>query len=280
MCVWGKVGWIFDKEVCSSSHTPRQILWHKGQFNNINNALNEVDWDFEIMHQSAEEAFNRLLQVLQSLIHQYIPTSNPNKPKSKVPWKTNPPSSLKMRRARAWQQYKRARSLHGRKSHITQDLLSSFMRINKELHLFTFYSQVEYEKSLLLKMKDNPKLLHAHLRSKKKFRSSVGPIRLSDNTTTDSPLEMAECFAEASASVYRPDVPSHPAPHQQCTGTLESVNFNSSDVKKVLLDLDANSAMGPDGFHPRLLKECAAHLARPLSRIFHLSLEEGSLPSL
>ena len=129
-------------------------------------------------------------------------------------------------------------------------------------------------------MKENPKLLHSYLRCKKKFRPSVGPLRLAQNSTTDDPLEMAECFADAFASVYNSDVPTDPAPHQQSNGVLENIDFGPSSVRNTLLALDINSSMGPDGLHPHLLKACADHLAYPLYRIFCLSLGEGSLPLL
>ena len=47
---------------------------------------------------------------------------------------------------------------------------------------------------------------------------------------------------------------------------------------KALQGLDGNSAMGPDGLHPLLLKSCAAQLAYPLYIVFRRSLNEGTLP--
>ena len=54
----------------------------------------------------------------------------------------------------------------------------------------------------------------------------------------------------------------------------------SPEVKNILLALDVNSSMGPDGLHPHLLKACAVNLAYPLWKIFRLSLEEGTLSLL
>ena len=187
---------------------------------------------------------------------------------------------MKRKRTVAWQGYKHARALHGSKSSITRSLLQLFLQANKQFRSFAFHSKVEYEMTLLLKIKENPKLLHSYLRCKKKLRSSVGPLRLGQNSTTDSPLEMAERFSNAFASVYISEVPSDPAPHQQGSGPLEDVDFDPADVRNALLALDVNSAMGPDGLHPQLLKACARNLAHPLYRIYKCSLEEGSLPPL
>ena len=270
----------FDKEVYSATNSTDSYVWFKGRYNLMNAILSEIDWDTELMHLSAQDAFTRLLEILEPLIAEYVPASIESRSKDKVPWKTNPPTSMKRKRAVAWQEYKHARTLHGNKSPITRSLLQSFLQANKQLRSFAFHSQVEYEKTLLLKIKENPKLLHSYLRCKKKLRPSVGPLRLGHNSTTDNPLEMAECFSNAFASIFTSEVPTDPAPHQQCSGRLEDVDFDPADVRNALLALDVNSAMGPDGLHPHLLKACAGNLAHPLYRIYKRSLEEGSLPPL
>ena len=60
---------------------------------------------------------------------------------------------------------------------------------------------------------------------------------------------------------------------------LDSVDFSQSEVLQLLKKLDANKSPGPDGIHPRVLKECASELAGPLHILFQTSLSEGSLPT-
>ena len=272
--------YTFDKEVQTPAYSPLRILWYRGRYDLISRSLTDIDWDTEFMHLNAEEAFTSLLEILRPLIADYVPTSDKHRTRNKVPWKTNPPTSMKRKRTEAWREYKGARSLHGRSSPTTLCMLHLFHEVNKELRCFAFYSQVEYEKSLLSKMKENPKLLHSYLRCKKKLRSSVGPLRLAHGSTSDDPLEMAECFSDAFASVYNVEVPVNPAPHQQGNGVLDDIVFGPTEVENILLALDVNSSMGPDGLHPHLLKACAVNLAYPLWKIFRLSLEEGTLPLL
>jgi len=45
-----------------------------------------------------------------------------------------------------------------------------------------------------------------------------------------------------------------------------------------LQKLKTDKFPGPDGLHPMLLKECAAVIAEPLSKIYQLSYETRSLP--
>ena len=49
-------------------------------------------------------------------------------------------------------------------------------------------------------------------------------------------------------------------------------------IKKRLLKLKASKSPGPDGLHPRILKELANEISEPLQDTFTTSLREGKLP--
>ena len=57
------------------------------------------------------------------------------------------------------------------------------------------------------------------------------------------------------------------------------IHFKTEDVEKRLKNLKQDKAPGPDGVDPKILKECAVELARPIYRIFRKSFDEGKLPS-
>ena len=59
---------------------------------------------------------------------------------------------------------------------------------------------------------------------------------------------------------------------------LTNINISKEKIKKKLLELKISKAPGPDGLHPRLLKELAAQLSEPLESIFQLSLKQGKVP--
>ena len=213
-------------------------------------------------------------KITLTLIEQYVPRARQDDRGNKIPWKTNPPSSLKRRRKAAWEEYESLRSKYGRKAPNTVSALMLFLQVNGQLRSFASISQIEYEKSLIARSKD--KLLHSYIRHKKQFRSSVGPLRLGSNAVTDVPKEMADCFLDA-FPVYTPQ---RFRPTQLHTSDAELYLTMSPSVRptSTLSGLDANSAMGQDGLHPQLLKLCAATLATPLFRIYRQSLQETTLP--
>ena len=55
--------------------------------------------------------------------------------------------------------------------------------------------------------------------------------------------------------------------------------FTPDIVKKKLDKLKTGKSPGPDGVHPKVLKELSAVLAKPLAIIFNKSFESGCLPN-
>ena len=264
-----------SQESYSSQASPHKH-WHKGNYGAITHHLASLDWNFELAYLSADEAFKHFATILHCLVEQFVPVKP--KQEKKAPWLKRPPTSLINHRQAAWQSYKQARQQFGRHSAKSSDSYASFQYWNRRYRSFTVSCQADYEENILLHSKDNPKLLHSYIRTKKVGALSVGPIRLDSGQLTDKPGVMAEVFASSFASVYTRHCPNRPFPHQSFDGSIGPISFPVSHVLKALQSLDGNTAMGPDQLHPLLLKSCATQLAYPLHIIFTRILVEGQLP--
>ena len=252
--------------------------WHKGKYAKLNEFLLQVDWEHELAHKNSNESFEHLLLIVQELAQGLIPTQPMKPPHTKPPWKVRPPGRLLRQCKSAWQAYKLAREAHGRRSQEARNAFAMFSSINKQLRSYSVKAQANYEKSLIEKWKSNPKLLHAYIRSKKSAPTTVGPLKMSDGTVTSDPGQMSECLADAFCSVYTTGQPSLQMPHQVHDGNMPPLQLTVGELKALLRNTDGNTAMGPDGLHPLVLKNCADALAEPIHAIFTRSLEEGSLP--
>ena len=128
-----------------SDSLSREIkVWHKGDYSEINNILESVDWDFEFSNLDTDSMFNHFCDILAPLIELYVPTrilSNSTNP----PWPVRPPPALKNDRKRQWRDYKSVRNIHGRTSQEAVRALRQFLDINHQYRNYTITNQSNYE---------------------------------------------------------------------------------------------------------------------------------------
>ena len=75
------------------------------------------------------------------------------------------------------------------------------------------------------------------------------------------------------------DLTDIPDPQQKHEGDqLQSIVITEDDVLKRLHKLKPAKSPGPDGLHPRVLKEAADIITKPLTTIFNKSMKEGMVP--
>ena len=61
--------------------------------------------------------------------------------------------------------------------------------------------------------------------------------------------------------------------------SLNTVNFSTDDISKIINNLDPNKAHGHDMLNIRLIKFCGDSILKPLSIIFNDCLKEEKFPS-
>ena len=136
-----------------------------------------------------------------------------------------------------------------------------------------------FERGLSKQMKTNPRKFYSYVNSKNK-RPRVGPLTDNSGSILTSDLEMAEEFNRCYANAFgrNGNIRTSPPAQFHTHELLTTIEFLPETVAEKLLGLKPFAAPGPDGIHPRILRECANELATPLSIIFNKSMEEGILP--
>ena len=94
--------------------------------------------------------------------------------------------------------------------------------------------------------------------------------------------DKANVLADFYSSVFTNE-PSGAIPNpkpQHITSVLHKSIFTEEKIKKKLLALKTAKSPGPDKIHPRVLKEVATAIAKPLYWIFSSTMEKRKLPTI
>ena len=252
------------------------FLWFNGDYAGVVSYLLCVDWDVELGELTVNNMYERFISVLNSTIEAYVPVKTCMR--GRPPWKHHPPKDVLRSHAKAWSDYKSIRSTHGRNSMEAIASLERFQRVNSLYRNYDLTCRCSYEKMLVDRYKDSPKLFHSYIRNQKHLRLSVGPVSVGGEVVSD-PGKMCSCFADAFSSVFS-DEHLSPVVNQICFDRLLDLQFSVNDVLHLLQDLKSSSSGGPDGLHPHFLKMSAEAVAYPLFLLFSRSLKSGVLPEI
>ena len=137
-----------------------------------------------------------------------------------------------------------------------------------------------YERNLANETKTNPKAFWKYVRSKTKVKSGVKDLLKEDGSYAHTDGDKAEILNSFFASVFTDeDLSDVPVPDNMFDGDkLTDVVFTVEEVAKQLQKLNPTKSPGPDGLHPKVLKEVCNEIAHPLAIIFRKSMDEGEVP--
>ena len=161
----------------------------------------------------------------------------------------------------------------------TQDNYNSYARARNQVKWETRKFIVNKEKTLAKDVKLNPKRFYQYISSKHKVNDPVADLIKPDGSLTNSDDEKAEVLNNFFSSIFINEN-NDTLPDFNCGKdiSLDNVTVTKEHMLKKLLSLNASKSPGPDGIHPRQLKELAHELAAPLTILFETCMHEGKVP--
>ena len=129
---------------------------------------------------------------------------------------------------------------------------------------------------------DNPKLFWSYHKAVLRNRSSQSTVITYGDTTAKTPTKKAELFNLYFSHIFQPQKQHEGTTEDSCLfppgSEISDITLSVNEVGNCIDSLDTTKASGPDGIHPRLLKECSQQIAPSLCALFNHSLELSRLP--
>ena len=224
-------------------------------------------WDI-IDSKNVEEAWTYFKRTLEDISNKTIPMKRVNKKKSLFMSK----EALKMKKQKdkSYKKYRQTR---------TDADLAKYKRDRNDLRKMTRKLRADFEKKLASGLKSDAKSFWKYCKVRSKSEKNINRLHKSDGSVILEPSEKATALNQYFGSVFMTeDLTLIPAIANSSTKTIEDINITPEIVKAKLLKLGSHKSQGPDGIHPRILKETAEEVCIPLAKIFRKSVDARVLP--
>ena len=246
--------------------------YKKGDYIGLREYFKKVNWERDLTIRDINLQNTKFRDIYNEGIDKFIPkVKQRNSPEDNKPWFNIRCVKAKENKELLWKRYSRHPSETARKRY--NEGRNAYTQIRIE-------TQRNYEKDIIEKSKEEPKLFYNYINSKTKKKEQILAIT-DEGVTYDNDKDMSEILNKKFQSVFTKetsfdDKQDRPIPKQK----LGKIKLTQKRVQEVLKNLDKNKAMGPDEISPWVLRECAEELCLPIFMIFTNSLEQGKLPDI
>ena len=243
----------------------------EADFNKLVDLLQSVDWYHVLEPLDASQAWDKFTCILNEFVQLTIPQQT--KRSNKInPYINSKVLKLKRKKQFFWREY----CISG--SHYDY---CRFARVRNDLRSLTRSLRSNYEKKLMENVKQNPQLFWKYVRSKVKVKHGISSLVDGSGSVATADLEKVEVLNNYFSSVFtHENLDSIPVFDDLYHGEpLEKFDISTDQVYQRLRELKSNKSPGPDGLHPRILKETANAICVPLTIIFKKSIHTAIIPN-
>lgn len=261
----------FDVKPHITNSPPRKIFkFHKAKWDKIDEIIYDLGKEIKTMCEQGspvETLWNTFKNTLNNALDQYVPSKLVNK-RTKLPWINKNIQKL----------LKQKRKLY-RKARTTRDW-APYQRFQKFCKKQLRQAEWNYLNKTILNglEENNSKPFWNFIKARRKDNTGVAPLK-QNGTLINDPKGKAEILLNQFKSVFTRDVTNHQLNRKANVPLIKQITITPSGVEKLLKNLQAHKAHGPDNIPNALLKNCSNSISYPLSLIFQKSLDSSLLPS-
>lgn len=245
--------------------------YHSGDYESFKQFVRSHEW-VSSHGSSAEEILSELSKVIHVGVSKFIPTvrlkagdARPRKP----PYMNEKALEAVRKKKEAWKKY--TKSMEG-------DAYLQYKRERNRARKETRKAAREFERQVAKNAKHDPKSFFKLVNSRTKSKSSIGDLVLNGETaTTDK--HRAELLNKQFVSAFTSESTGWiPKVTNRTADKVENVTILTEDITKRLQAQNPNKSQGPDGLHPRVLKELAVEIGPIVTLLFQTSVDSGIVP--
>ena len=256
----------------------KRKVWQydKADFWEMRAHFSSINWSEVFNDKDPETACTRVTEIIYDAMEMFIPHKVVIKKTGDKPWFNDECRQAAKKKRKIYRQYKKDNLLSTKEK---------FIKARK------YYNQTEKKakKKYNLELKEN--LTDRNISNKKWWRvvntlsgkpgHSDIPVIVEDNIAYTTAREKAQVFCKTFAEKCNLQGARKDAPFldKSTHSSFNNVTFKPKIIHRLLRQLDPAKATGPDLIPSRVLKECSAELASPLSRLFQLCFDNGVFPS-
>ena len=256
-----------DTEVVRSKRASMGPNFYRANVDAMRLAMSK-DWT-RMLDGGVNDMWSLIKESLETVIALYVPLKK-KRQKDEPKWLDAEMRRKIVEKKRAWSEWKRTGRTSDKLKYKETERQSKKMIRNKKNAL---------ERNIAKNSKTNPKMYFSYVNSSKRNRSRIGPLKNDDGDFIIQPREQAQAFSKFFASVFTcsdGDPPSKTAINGNAW--LNDIEVTEERVRELIDGMKENSAPGPDGFPPVLLKTLRDEIARPIAILFKKSLDDGQIP--
>ena len=253
--------------------TSTKFIVSKGDYEGMREHVGAVDWNGILNDEATiDECWKGVSGVILGACDKFVPRARVSK--GGMRRRDQIPTSLLdiiRKKRKAFKTYKKFP---------TQENYNMYARARNQVRRASRKNAKEREHKLAREAKRNPKAFFRYVNDKTKPKETISKLKKDDGSFTENDQEKANVLNNFFGSVFtKVETDDMPEVKSKCNTEIDSVTITEKQMMKELESLGVNKSPGPDEIHPRVLKELATQLSRPLTYLFNRTIMAGKIPS-